>query len=134
MPSTRASSSEELDLLAQARAAAERAHAPYSRFRVGAAVRDRNGQTYLGCNVESASYGLTLCAERVAIFAAIAAGAPRPLRALAVACLDSAVGGCVPCGACRQVMVEHLAEDALVYVGGEVLTPGDLLPRAFRLP
>jgi cytidine deaminase len=124
-----------IDLLAAARQAAQRAHAPYSRFRVGAAVLDAAGQTYLGCNVESASYGLSVCAERVAIFNAIASDAARPLQALAVVCLDAAAAACVPCGACRQVIAEHLAPDATVYLGGEeVVRPADLLPRAFTLP
>lgn len=123
-----------IELVELARQAAERAYAPYSRFRVGAAVVDVEGNTFVGCNVESASYGLSLCAERVAIFGAIAAGASRPLRALAVVCLDAAAGQCVPCGACRQIMVEHLAPDALVYVDGDAVRPADLLPRAFQLP
>ena len=88
---------------------------------------------YVGCNVESASYGLSMCAERNAIFAAVAAGSPRPFTALAVSCLD-ADGACTPCGACRQVMFEHLAADAAVYVDGAgQFTPPELLPRAFTL-
>ena len=124
-----------IDLLAAARQAAELAHAPYSRFRVGAAVLDAAGQVFVGCNVESASYGLSLCAERVAIFDAIALGGQRPFRALAVACLDAQPGACVPCGACRQVMAEHLAQDAAIMLGpNDVVRPADLLPRAFTLP
>ena len=123
------------DVLGAARQAAERAHAPYSRFRVGVAVVDADGQTFVGCNVESASYGLSMCAERVAIFNAIAGGGQQPLRALAVVCLDASPGGCLPCGACRQVMVEHLAPDAAVYLADNELTqPAALLPRAFSLP
>ena len=120
-------------LLAQARAVAERAFAPYSQFRVGAALKAADGSIYIGCNVESISYGLTVCAERNAIFAAVAAGASRPFVALAVACLDAA-GPCMPCGACRQVMVEHLACDAPVYVGGNLtFTAAQLLPHAFKM-
>jgi cytidine deaminase len=124
------------DLHAHARCVARRAHAPYSRFRVGAAVRDADGNTFVGCNVESASYGLTMCAERNAIFGAIAAGARRPLAALAVTCLDATgEGGCTPCGACRQVIAEHLAADAPIVVdGGRVYRAADLLPHAFTLP
>jgi cytidine deaminase len=123
-----------IDLLAAARQAAERAHAPYSRFRVGAAVRDAAGRTFVGCNVESASYGLSVCAERAAIFNAIASGAQRPLQALAVACLDAPRGGCLPCGACRQVMAEHLTPEAAIYLGDDdVARPADLLPRPFTL-
>ena len=121
------------DLAAQARAVAQRAHAPYSHFRVGAAVRDAQGRDFVGCNVESASYGLTICAERNAIFAAISAGAARPLVALAVTCLDGP--GASPCGACRQIMAEHLAPDAPILVDGlGTFRPGDLLPHAFALP
>jgi cytidine deaminase len=123
-----------IDLLAAARQAAGLAHAPYSRFRVGAAVLDAAGQVFVGCNVESASYGLSVCAERVAIFNAIASGAQQPLQALAVACLDAARAGCVPCGACRQVLAEHLAPHAAIYLGpNDVVRPADLLPRAFSL-
>ena len=123
-----------IDLLAAARQAAERAHAPYSSFRVGAAVLDAAGATFVGCNVESASYGLSLCAERVAIFNAIASGGQRPLRALAVVCLDGE-GACTPCGACRQVIFEHLADDAEIALAlNDILRPSDLLPRAFTLP
>jgi len=120
-------------LIAQARDAARLAYAPYSRFRVGAALRDARGGVYVGCNVESASYGLTICAERNAIFAAIAAGAARPFAALAVTCLDAAEPF-TPCGACRQVMAEHLRPDAPVFIDGlgEYLI-SDLLPLAFSL-
>ena len=121
-------------LLAQARAVAQRAYAPYSHFRVGAAVRDAQGTVHVGCNVENASYGLTVCAERNAIFAAVAAGAPKPFAALAVACVDAAEGACSPCGACRQVMSEHLASDATIYVDGlGHFSVAELLPHAFRL-
>src|SRR5450432_2253540 len=113
-------------LMAQARDVAGRAYAPYSHFRVGAAVSDAHGSVYVGCNVESVSYGLTICAERNAIFAAVAAGASRPFSALAVSCLDTA-GPCMPCGACRQVMEEHLAPDAPVYVGELTFTIAQLL-------
>jgi cytidine deaminase len=121
-------------LLAQARQAATRAYAPYSRFRVGAALRDANGTVHHGSNVENASYGLTNCAERSAIFAAISAGAPRPFTAIAVSCIDAESGGCSPCGACRQVMAEHLQSNAPVYVDGlGEFTVSDLLPHAFNL-
>jgi cytidine deaminase len=128
-------------LLAAARAAAAGARAKHSGFRVGAAVLDEAGRVHLGCNVESDSYGLTICAERVAVFAALAAGAGN-LVALAVSCPDAAPVGAthaspterMPCGACRQIMAEFLAPDATVVVDevGE-FSPGDLLPEAFRL-
>jgi cytidine deaminase len=124
------------DLLARARAAAGAAHAPYSRFRVGAAVR-ADGVVHTGCNVENASYGLAICAERVAIFAAVAAGARR-LEAVAVACVDAAPdsdpGSLMPCGACRQVMAEFAGADLPVHVDrAGTFTLGALLPRAFAL-
>ena len=121
-------------LAALARIAAGRAYAPYSHFRVGTAVLDAQGAVYVGCNVESASYGLTICAERNAIFSAIAAGAARPFAALAVSCIDAPEGGCTPCGACRQVMSEHLDAAAPILVEGVgQFTIGDLLPYPFTL-
>jgi cytidine deaminase len=121
-------------LIAQAREVALRAYAPYSHFRVGAALEDANGMIYAGCNVENASYGLSVCAERGAIFAAIASQATRPFRALAVVCLDAAEGGCSPCGACRQVIAEHFSMDAKIGVDGlGEFTPAELLPHDFRL-
>jgi cytidine deaminase len=120
-------------LMAQARDAAGRAYAPYSHFRVGAALRDAHGRVYVGCNVESASYGLTICAERNAIFAAIAAGAARPFTALAVTCLDAGEPF-TPCGACRQVIAEHIQAEAPIFVDGVgEFRIGDLLPHAFTL-
>lgn len=123
------------ELLSHARSVAQRAFAPYSRFRVGAALRDADGTTFVGCNVESASYGLTICAERAAIFNAISAGARKPFAALALACLDAdSKGGCMPCGACRQVISEHLPQGARIAVdGGRDYAVGDLLPYAFTL-
>ena len=124
-------------LLVAARQVAGRAYAPYSRFRVGAAVRDADGAHYAGCNVENASYGLTVCAERNAIFAAVAGGARRPFGALALVCLDAAPGpgGCMPCGACRQVMAEHLTPEAPVAVAGVgTFSMAELLPHGFQLP
>jgi cytidine deaminase len=123
-------------LLVLARAAAERAYVPYSTFRVGAAVV-AGGQTYAGCNVENASYGLTVCAERVALFTAVAAGHRRVER-LAVTCVDAgpALGenGRMPCGACRQVMAELMDPDAEVLVDGvRAFRLAELLPRAFTL-
>jgi cytidine deaminase len=121
-------------LMEHARQVAHRAYAPYSRFRVGAALRDASGAIHVGCNVENASYGLTVCAERNAIFGAIGAGAARPFVALAVACIDADEGGCSPCGACRQVMWEHLDAAATVDVDGlGRFTVAELLPHGFRL-
>ena len=124
------------DLIDRARAAAERAYAPYSRFRVGAAA-DAGGHLFDGCNVENASYGLTTCAERVALFAAVAAGHRRVDR-LAVSCVDAGpelgAAGRMPCGACRQVMAELMGLDGEVEVDGVgTFRVADLLPRAFTL-
>lgn len=123
-------------LLAEARLHGERAWVPYSNFRVGAAVLTADGVTVGGCNVENASYGLAVCGERTALFSAIAQG-HRDLVALAVSCLDgdtSQPSTLMPCGACRQVMVELLRSDALVVVDGVGrLGLDDLLPRPFRL-
>jgi cytidine deaminase len=128
--------SDQDELIVQARNVARLAYAPYSRFRVGAAVRDADGAVFGGCNVENASYGLTICAERAAIFSALAAGARRPFAGLALACLDAAeTDGCMPCGACRQVMAEHLQPNARVLVDGVGdFSVADLLPHQFKLP
>ena len=122
-------------LLGAARAAAARARPKHSGYRVGAVVLDEQGRLHPGCNVESDSYGLTICAERVAIFAALASGA-RELRALAVACPDApaARSSRMPCGACRQVALEWLADDAVLLVDGVgAFRSAELLPDGFRL-
>ena len=107
-------------LLAAAREAAEQAHCPYSNFHVGAAVRCTDGTVVRGCNVENASYGLTICAERVALFNCVAQGL-QPLE-LAVSCVDAQedapLASRMPCGACRQVMQELLPNDAIVHIDG----------------
>ena len=112
----------------------ERAYATYSKFLVGAAVLAGDGRIFAGCNVENSSYGLTICAERAAVFAAVAAG-QRRFELLAVA----TAGGATPCGACRQVLTEFAPELPILLV--DVDKPGsivevslrDLLPGAFRL-
>ena len=124
-------------LMAAARAVSLHAHAPYSRFRVGAAVLAEDGRVFVGCNIENASYGLALCAERTALAAGIAAGGRRFL-AIAVTCPDAdpqaGPQGKSPCAACRQWMLQ-LAPDAVVCLDG---VPGQhpvrsLLPMGFRL-
>ena len=123
-------------LLTAARLAAESAYARYSGFRVGAAIV-AEGKLYTGANVENASYGLTICAERVAIAQAVIAG-HRKITAVAVVCLDAAKESepalRMPCGACRQVMAEFAEPGCQVYLEGiDPLTVEDLLPNAFRL-
>lgn len=123
-------------LMDHARAAALRARAPYSNFRVGAAAETESGEIVIGCNVESASYGLSCCAERVALFSCIAA-AQSPVR-LAVTCLDAATDapacGKTPCGACRQVMLDIMGRDAQVEIDGVgEFSVSELLPHGFEL-
>lgn len=124
------------ELERMARQVARRAHAPYSGFRVGAAVRTERG-IFVGCNVENASYGLALCAERSALAAARAAGA-RKIRAVAIVCLDAdpktGLNGRTPCGACRQWLLE-LAPEADIHLGGVARSfrVEELLPLGFHL-
>jgi cytidine deaminase len=103
-------------LLQRARAAMKCAYAPYSNFQVGAAVLLQDGRIFTGCNVENASYGLTICAERNAIFAAVAASSKKP-AIVAVAVVNRRGVPCSPCGACRQVIAEF-GPDALVWYLG----------------
>lgn len=123
-------------LLAAAELARERAYAPYSRYFVGAAALSVRGRMYAGCNVENASYGLSICAERTAIFTAISAG-ERTIQALAVV-TEAAEPG-MPCGACRQVIQEFAASPDMPIVlantaGRQVeLTLRELFPRPFTL-
>jgi cytidine deaminase len=125
-------------LVAAAQKASERAYAPFSKFFVGAAIVTSTGQTYTGCNVENSSYGLTNCAERTAIFSAVADGADNgKLDIRAVAAIHRDGLPCAPCGACRQVIFEFGPEAIVIYRGanGEfVQTPiKSLLPEGFRL-
>ena len=118
-------------LVAAARAAMANAYAPYSHFHVGAAIETADGRMFAGCNVESASYGLTICAERMALGAAVAAGA-RMLRRVVVT--TDADPPAAPCGACRQLLAEFGLETEVVAVGpaGERRwTLRELLPDAF---
>ena len=119
-------------LVAAAAIAREKAYAPYSRFRVGAALETENGTIIFGCNVESASYGLTLCAERTALVKGVSEGFRRFVR---VAVVTDADAPTPPCGACRQLLWEF-APDAVVLLAnlkGQVVryTMRDLLPAAF---
>src|SRR5215467_4513686 len=135
MPPTPLSSQERESLLHAARQALKRAYAPYSNFHVGAAVLTEQGQVFSGCNVENASYGLTICAERSAIFTAVqqSAGTKPAIRAVAVVNGDELP--CSPCGACRQVIFEF-GENAIVIFKGRQsyleMPIQDLLPESFR--
>ncbi len=123
------------ELLRAARKARARAYAPYSNFRVGAAVLGSNGSIYSGCNVENASFGLTCCAERNAVFAMVAAGERCIREVLVIGDSDEFLP---PCGACRQVLAEFAAESAQVHMcskrgGCHSTTVGELLPFIFHL-
>ena len=119
-------------LIKAARQVRENAHAPYSNFRVGAALRAQSGRIYTGCNVENASYGLTCCAERVAIFKALSEG-ERGFEAIAV--VTDAESLTPPCGACRQVIWEFCGDIPVILANlkGKVEheRAGKLLPRPF---
>jgi cytidine deaminase len=119
-------------LISAAKLARENAHAPYSNFRVGAALRAKSGRIFTGCNVENASYGLTLCAERVAIFKAISEG-ERGFDAIAVVADTDTLTP--PCGACRQIIWEFCGDVPVVMsnLKGKVEreSAAKLLPRAF---
>ena len=113
-----------------AQEADENAYVPYSRFRVGAALLTKDGQIFQGCNIENASFGLTNCAERTAIFKAVSEG-HRDFE-----CLGDTKEPISPCGACRQVMVEFLKSDSKVILIAEdnstvEMTVGELLPYSF---
>ncbi len=125
------------DLVAAARDAQMSAYAPYSNFAVGAAALTGDGTIYRGCNIENASFGLTVCAERVAIFHAVAAGR---IDIVAVAVSTAAPTLCKPCGACRQVIAEFSRAQSPVVVVSTTLsglsateTITDLLPDTFTL-
>ncbi|KKC30471.1 cytidine deaminase [Caldanaerobacter subterraneus] len=120
-------------LIEIAKEARENAYAPYSNFKVGACVLTEDGNIYKGCNIENASFGLTVCAERVAMFNAYSGG-ERKLKAIAV--VADTDGPVSPCGACRQVMMELGGEDMVVILSNmkgdhAIMTVKDLLPGAF---
>ncbi len=125
MPST-------ADLVEAARAARERAHAPFSRFKVGAALETEDGTVITGCNIENATYGLTICAERVAVFKAVSEGHRRFTR---IAVVADTVDPTPPCGPCRQILWEFAGDIEVVLANLERETGryrlGDLLPLPF---
>jgi cytidine deaminase len=122
-------------LLGAARKVMKNAYAPFSNFRVGAAILTSRGQMFVGCNVENSSYGMTNCAERTAIFSAIAKAGP-DLEIQAVAVASDRCSPCSPCGACRQVIYEF-GPRAIIFYQGEKGPKrsliADLLPEGFRL-
>ncbi len=119
-------------LLQAALAAREHAHAPFSNFKVGAALQDASGRIHTGCNVENATYGLTVCAERVAVFKAVSEGA-RKFTRIAVAADTQALTP--PCGACRQILWEFCGDIEVILVNlegrSECFRLKDLYPRPF---
>jgi cytidine deaminase len=119
-------------LIDEARKARDRAYAPYSNFKVGAAVQGESGNIYIGCNVESASYGLTVCAERVAIWKGISMGETRFKSIAVVVETDDLTP---PCGVCRQIIWEFCGDVPVILSNltgrNEVIPMGELLPRAF---
>ena len=119
------------DLVRRARDVQKNAYCPYSKFRVGAALEAADGRVFVGANVESASYGLTICAERAAVCAAVAAGVHRFRRAVVVSDADPPAA---PCGACRQVLSEFgrdLRVEGVSAAGAVSWTIAELLPSAF---
>lgn len=123
------------DLLNLALDTAKLAYAPYSKFQVGAAVLYKDGSIYKGCNVENASYGLSICAERNAISSAVADGNETEIEAIAIASPNSKL--CYPCGACRQWIVEFTNNADIIIEDNSgspvVHSISDLLPNSFKL-
>lgn len=124
------------ELLAIAAETARNAYAPYSKFQVGSALESEDGTVFSGCNVENASYGLTICGERNAIFQMIASGHKKIVQIAIVAGGDTPP---YPCGACRQVINEFADPDCPVYVAPtnhidryETMSLGELLPKSFK--
>src|SRR5205807_10599379 len=112
-------------------AARENAHAPFSQFKVGAALEDDAGRIHTGCNVENATYGLTVCAERVAVFKAISEGARKFTRIAVAADTDMLTP---PCGACRQILWEFCGDIELIMVNPQGKTETLRLPEIFPRP
>ena len=121
-------------LLRAARKAMKNAYAPYSNFRVGAALLTAKGEVFWGCNVENASYGLTSCAERSAIFTAVARSGPK-LRIRSIAVVNDQGVPCSPCGACRQVIYEFGPDTIVLFQNSKGWKQShirELLPEGFR--
>ena len=122
-------------LIAAARSARERAYAPYSRFRVGAALLASDGRVFAGCNVENRTFGLTVCAERSAVLQAVAAGAGKPV---ALAVVADASPKAPPCGMCRETLAEFADDLPILLVDShgdrEELRLAEIFPRPFVFP
>ena len=122
-------------MIKKAEEASKKAYAPYSKFKVGACVLAESGNTYVGCNFENSSYGMTICAERNAVGSAIVNG---ELKIKAVAIYSPNMDNCTPCGACRQVLNEFKSEnglDVIVKINDKIkiYTLEELLPETFNL-
>lgn len=121
-------------LLREAIEARKKAYAPYSKFKVGAAIEAANGKIYTGCNVENSSFGLTICAERVALFKAVSNGAKKFKR---IAIVADTKNPCPPCGVCRQALYEFAPNLEVVMANTKGKTKvtrlGELLPHPFSL-
>jgi len=134
MATERLTSRDREHLIQEARNATRQAYAPYSKYKVGAALITTAGELFTGCNVENSSYGLTNCAERTAIFSAVARSGPA-LRIEAIAVVNDQGSPCSPCGACRQVIYEFGPEALVVFEsasGWREVPIGGLLPEGFR--
>ena len=120
------------DFFEMAVKSAEKAYAPYSNFKVGAVLLTKDGQIFTGCNIENASYSMTMCAERTAVFKAVSSGF-RDFKAIAVA--GSSDGDfskpCIPCGACLQVLSEFCDGDFMIVLSDRVYRLSDFMPKKF---
>jgi cytidine deaminase len=135
MPTPKLSDEQREQLIQSAREAMQHAYAPYSHFKVGAALVTHDGKIFTGCNVENASYGLTNCAERTAIFSAVSQS-KSGLKIRAIAVMNDQNVPCSPCGACRQVIAEFGADAVVLFLGAEGWKQAqisELLPEGFRL-
>ena len=133
-PRQELSSTQQDELLAAAKRACDHAYAPYSNFRVGAAVLLEGGEVFAGCNVENASYGLTNCAERTAIFSAVSELGSKRVKIRAIAVVNDRNVACSPCGACRQVISEFGPDADIFYIGPQGIQRSsmrELLPHSF---
>ncbi|MEC4984732.1 MAG: cytidine deaminase [Oscillatoria sp. PMC 1068.18] len=128
------STEEKAELIAAAKSVTVKAYAPYSGFRVGAAVLTEMGNIFVGCNVENSSYGMTICAERAAIVSAVAREGGETMKIRAIAIASNPVRFCSPCGACRQFIYEFGADAVVIFPGRDqvqAVLARELLPEGF---